>query len=46
LTRSTIFNQAYNRDRLDLDNVGDFVPLRAVLKVFTDAYVEIERSLG
>ncbi|MDR1519484.1 MAG: transaldolase family protein [Planctomycetota bacterium] len=46
LEKSAIFNQAYNRDRLDMENVSDFVPLRAVLKVFTDAYVEIGKSLS
>lgn len=46
LEKSEIFNQAYNRDRLDMDSVYDFVPLQMVLKAFTDAYVEIEKSLA
>ncbi len=45
LSRSAIFNQAYNRDKLDMDNVAGFVPLQAVLKVFTEAYLETEKSL-
>lgn len=46
LKKSSIFNKAYNRDQLDMDTVHDFVPLQAVLKVFTEAYVEIEKSLS
>lgn len=46
LEKSAIFNQAYNRDRLDMDTVNDFVPLKAVLKVFVEAYEKIERSLS
>ncbi len=46
LSKSAIFTQAYNRDKLDMDGVAGFVPLQAVLKVFTEAYVEIEKSLA
>ena len=46
LKKSSIFNQAYNRESLNMDNLNDFIPLRAVLKVFTEAYIEIEKSLG
>ncbi len=46
LNKSTIFVKAYNRDKLDMDTVHDFVPLQAVAKVFFDAYVEIEKSLA
>lgn len=46
LATSSIFNQAYNREQLDMNNVADFIPLQAVLKVFTEAYCEIEKSLS
>lgn len=46
LGKSKIFTQAYNRDKLDMDNVADFIPLQAVLKVFTEAYIETEKSLS
>ena len=45
LAKSDIFNQAYNPDRLDMDGLNDFIPLQAVLKVFTEAYNDIEKSL-
>ncbi|MCD8349031.1 MAG: hypothetical protein LUC93_00275 [Planctomycetaceae bacterium] len=46
LNKSTIFVKAYNRDKLDMDSVHDFVPLQAVSKVFTEAYTDIEKSLA
>ncbi|MDR1904772.1 MAG: hypothetical protein LBQ88_21105 [Treponema sp.] len=45
LTKSSIFNKAYNRNLLNLDNLNDFEPLNAVLKVFVSAFEEIEASL-
>lgn len=46
LTRSNIFNQAYNRELLDMENINDYVPLNAVLDVFVSAFRELVDSFA
>lgn len=46
LRRSSIFNAAYERDLISLDNIDEYVPLQTVHGAFAKAYIELEESLA
>jgi hypothetical protein len=45
LLKSKSFSQAYTPGLLDMDNIHEYAPLNMVLKVFVEAYEELEASL-
>jgi Transaldolase len=45
LGKSSIFNAAYERELLTMDNVHEYIPLLNVYNAFAKAYSEIEDSL-
>jgi hypothetical protein len=46
LLKSKSFRQAYTPELLTMDNIHAYAPLNMVLKVFVDAYDELEASLS
>jgi hypothetical protein len=46
LLKSKSFRQAYTPELLTLDNIHEYAPLNMVLKVFVDAYDELEAGLS
>lgn len=46
LRKSTIFNAAFNKELLTLDNIDEYIPLQTVHGIFTKAYIETEESLS
>jgi hypothetical protein len=46
LAKSKSFRQAYGLDILDMENIHEYAPLNMVLKVFVEAYDELEASLS
>jgi transaldolase len=46
LMKSKSFRQAYNPELLDMENIHEYAPLNMVLKVFVEAYNELEESLS